>query len=264
MSIPSEITKLIESSGNNFHAKVARWFSTNDWRVVVSPYYMDQTQNKAREIDLIVEKDYQVKDAFGKNKGKVTIRLFVECKYIASYSVFWFAQKDTDAAKKLVYSNRFRENGYYTEDHHYLRNSQNVAKLFSSEKGKNGNTENEPFYKALNQVLNAMVAMRHQQITGSTSDDYQESPMRTIEYPVVVCDSFANLYKVNFFDESQPEEIKDHFQLEVQYAYVDRSNRPKNDYFLIDMVDFQSIKSFISNIDKDSEIAITQERYPNG
>ena len=61
MTIPAEVTQLIKTSGNNFHAKVARWFRTNGWHIVISPYYMDQTQNKAREIDLIAEKLWPVR-----------------------------------------------------------------------------------------------------------------------------------------------------------------------------------------------------------
>ncbi len=48
MAVPNEVSELIKNSGNNFHAKVACWLSDNGWHVVVSPYYMDQTQNKAR------------------------------------------------------------------------------------------------------------------------------------------------------------------------------------------------------------------------
>ena len=52
MKVPDEVLKLIRNSGNNFHAQVARWFTDHDWHVIVSPYYMDQTQLKAREIDV--------------------------------------------------------------------------------------------------------------------------------------------------------------------------------------------------------------------
>ena len=60
MSVPDEITKLIDNSGNNFHAKVARWLSNDGWHITVSPYYMDQSQSKAREIDLIAEKAWPI------------------------------------------------------------------------------------------------------------------------------------------------------------------------------------------------------------
>ncbi len=55
-SVTDEVSKLVLSSGHNFHTKVARWLLGNGWHVVGSPYYMDQTKNKAREIDLVAEK----------------------------------------------------------------------------------------------------------------------------------------------------------------------------------------------------------------
>ena len=88
MGVPDEVSKLVRNSGNNFHTKVARWLSDNDWHVVVSPYYMDQTQNKAREIDLIAEKLWPVRDMFDRPMDDVAVRLFIECKFIPSHSVF--------------------------------------------------------------------------------------------------------------------------------------------------------------------------------
>ena len=113
MTIPDEAKKLEEAkklaseSGNNFHVKVAReMMQANDWKITVSPYYMDQTQSKAREIDLILERQVT---SFN---HKVPVRLFIECKYIPppSCSVFWFAaktrrlQKGSSAHKGKGYS----------------------------------------------------------------------------------------------------------------------------------------------------------------
>jgi hypothetical protein len=102
MPVPDEVLKLVAESGNNFHAKVARWMQADGWHVTVSPYYMDQTQNKAREIDLVAEKLWPVMDTFGRTIDDVAVRLFIECKFIPSYSVFWFTDKDKESAEKLV------------------------------------------------------------------------------------------------------------------------------------------------------------------
>src|SRR5437868_4921451 len=116
MGVPDEVSKLVRSSGNNFHAKVARWLSDNEWHVVVSPYYMDQTQNKAREIDLIAEKLWPVNNTFGRRMGDVAVRLFIECKFVPSYSVFWFAEKDQESAQALVCAGgSFRADNIYTK-----------------------------------------------------------------------------------------------------------------------------------------------------
>ena len=104
MAVPNEVSDLIKNSGNNFHAKVARWLSDNGWHVIVSPYYMDQTQNKARKIDLIAEKLWPVINDFNQKTGDIAVRLYVECKFVPSYSAFWFADKNIKSALKLVCS----------------------------------------------------------------------------------------------------------------------------------------------------------------
>ena len=81
MTAPNEVSELIKNSGNNFHAKVARWLSENGWHVVVSPYYMDQTQNKAREIDLIAEKFWPITNSFDTQTGHIAIRLYIEPRF---------------------------------------------------------------------------------------------------------------------------------------------------------------------------------------
>jgi hypothetical protein len=98
MSTPITVTQLIQGSGNNFHAKVARWFELNKWHTTVSPYYMDQTQGKARELDLVVEKLWPIRNSLDQLIGHIVVRLFVECKFVAAESVFWFAPKNSKAA----------------------------------------------------------------------------------------------------------------------------------------------------------------------
>lgn len=249
-----EIEELIRGSGNNFHAKVARWLVQNGWHVVVSPYYMDQSQNKAREIDLIAERMVPIRDFSGKTKGHVVAKLFIECKFVASPSVFWFSNKDNEAAKELVYSQGpFRENNTYTQKHHYLSKSQRVAKLFASSTSKN--SESEPFYKALNQALNAMVSMSGQPVSTPFFKKSGYWPDLVIEFPVVVCNSFDNLYSVDFDSESKPEQLKESFQLEVRYAYVDRSGGKRDDYFLLDFVPFDQLGALTHAIDEDLGVA---------
>lgn len=150
--------KIIARSGNSFHSRVARWLQDNEWHVLIGPYYMDQTQNKAREIDLIAERVVPIRDFANRWIGDVVIRMYIECKFISSHSVFWFTQKDKSSAEKLVCrSGNFRTNNTYTNEHHYLSTCDTVAKVFATaEKSQ----EQEPFYKALNQVLNAYVSMQ--------------------------------------------------------------------------------------------------------
>jgi len=178
MSVPKQVTELIQGSGNNFHAKVARWLANNGWHVIVSPYYMDQSQNKAREIDLIAEKLW----LSGRPVDDIAVRLFIECKYVPSNAVFWFADKDRKSAEKLVCSSGpFGPDNLYTERHHYLSQSQRVAKLFASSTSKT--PENEPFYKALNQALNGMVSLRGRPVSIPAVKESHRSPKALLEFP---------------------------------------------------------------------------------
>lgn len=254
MTAPTEITELIRSSGNNFHAKVARWFSDNGWHVVISPYYMDQAQSKAREIDLVAEKLWPITDMFGRATKDIAVRLFIECKFVASDAVFWFADKDKESALGLVCAiGPFRRDNTYTEKHHYLSQSSRVAKLFATSNARA--VENEPFYKALNQSLNAMTSMRGQPLTIPSVRNSWQYPIAVLEYPVVVCNSFDRIFSVDFFADSEPEPIQDNFQLEVSYAYIDRNETHHNDYFLLDFVSFDKLTEFGEAIDIDGKAA---------
>jgi hypothetical protein len=258
MSIPNEITDLIQSSGNNFHAKVARWFSEHGWHVEISPYYMDQTQGKAREIDLIVEKVVDSITNYGsQTKTDIVVRLYVECKYIAQNSVFWFVNKNMPAALNLVCkSGLFPSNNSYTNEHHHLTNKP-VAKVFSSSTS-NKNAEHEPFYKALNQALNSMVSMQGRQVSiPRFLNSRQPSLPEILEFPIVICNSFERLFSVEFFSDADPQLITENFQLEVQYAYVDRANIARNDYFLLDFVSFEKLEEFVNSVEKNANSLAT-------
>jgi hypothetical protein len=254
MSVPTSVTELIQGSGNNFHAKVARWFHENGWHTIVSPYYMDQTQSKARELDLIVEKPWPIKDVFGHPEGDVLVRLFVECKFVASESVFWFAPKDEPAATNLVCSlGPFRPDNSSTLKHHYLARCPNVAKLFVSNNSRA--QENEPFFKALNQALNATVAMKSKSPAHPLMQKRAWGTVVTLDYPVVVCSSFADLYAADFLKESEPVPIRENVQMEVQYAFLDNAGKQRDDYFLLDFVEFNQLAAYEADLSAGAKAA---------
>ena len=59
-----------------------------------------------------------------------------------------------------------------------------------------------------------------------------------LNYPVVVCSSFEKLFRTDFFNSTEPVQINENFQLEIQYAYTDHSNTVRSDHFLIDFVEY--------------------------
>jgi hypothetical protein len=55
----AEIAKdLAARSGNNFHCKVVNYLRSRNWHVSISPWYVDSSTDKPRELDLIAEKLY--------------------------------------------------------------------------------------------------------------------------------------------------------------------------------------------------------------
>jgi hypothetical protein len=77
----------------------------------------------------------------------------------------------------------------------------------------------------------------------------------TLEYPVVVCSSFSQLYAVEFLEESPAKEMEKNFQIEVQHAYLDRSGNQRDDYFLLDVVEFDQLAVYEKAVSKGAEAA---------
>lgn len=255
MTVPDQVARIINDSGNSFHARVARWFVAHSWNVRVSPYYLDHIQGKAREIDLVVEKSFDITNAFGRYHGELAVRLFVECKFVPGHSVFWCADKDKAEAMHLVckQGGGFRPNNTYTERHHYLAASPRVAKVFASSKSS---PEQDPFFKALNQVLSAQVAMRDQLPSVLARSSGRMQTHGTLNYPIIVCNSFEGVYSADFYGNNPPARLDQNFQLEVQYAYAAKDGASRNDYFLIDIVEFDQLDEFIRALNVDAATAI--------
>jgi len=130
-----EVNKIINESGNSFHCKVTNYLKEKGWCTMVSPYYMDGSTNKPREIDLIIEKAWEYTDRWNDKYGTINIKLFIECKYIPQPNVFWFSHKDMISTRKWLINNTpLPENNTFTEQHHYLTSDNKVAKLFASKK----------------------------------------------------------------------------------------------------------------------------------
>lgn len=261
MSIPSQVQELIDSSGNNFHAKVTRWFTSDGWSTTISPYYMDQSQQKARELDLIVEKVWPIKEDFGKRGGEVAVRLFIECKYLLGYSVFWFTDKDRSAIEQVLCADgKYIRDNIYTANHHYLSSGDGVAKLFASSNTRS--QESDPFYKALNQSLNGLVSMRRQPLRAFSSGRRGGGGFQIgLDFSVVVCSSFSQLYAADFGGTREASLVRDNFQLEVQYAYVEPSGQSRDELFLLDIVEYEQLARFVAAVAEDARIAGSFARH---
>ncbi|HHT9113127.1 MAG: hypothetical protein HZA47_05040 [Planctomycetes bacterium] len=243
-----EVNKIITGSGNNFHCKVLSYLKAKGWTVLISPYYNDNISDKPREIDLIAEKAFEAKTT---RYGTINIKLFIECKYVSQKNVFWFHSKDREKAAELILAviPNFKGNSYIDKHHYLCQPNVSVAKLFASE--KNSKTENEIFYKAINQSLNSMVYYRKSKSIITSSPQKRVNIKAQISYPVIICNNFINLYKVDIDTMSEPVKIADNFQLEVNYAYIDPARNQRDEYFIIDVVDFEKIDTFLATLQSD-------------
>jgi len=236
-----KVNELIEKSGNNFHYQVVNFLRNKDWFVSISPYYNDNMTGKPREIDIVAEKEFDVKKEFGRFKGTLNVKLFIECKYINKPTVFWFDKRDKEKAIKRIVRDtplKLPNQNNWINEHHYLEGDK-VAKLFASYLDKA--QDNEPIYKALSQSLNAMVYYRsnHSIIP---DEKLKGNTLKNLKYPLIICNSFKNFFEINSTDSRGYSEVNDNFQLEINYAYLDNDKHTITDYFLIDIIGFEDKK----------------------
>ena len=76
-----------------------------------------------------------------------------------------------------------------------------------------------------------------------------------LDYPVVICNSFAQVYAADFAGERETSLVSDNFQLEVQYAFVEASGATHDELFFIDLVEYDQLPGFIEAISKDASLA---------
>ena len=78
--------------------------------------------------------------------------------------------------------------------------------------------------------------------------------LKTVNYPVIVCNSFENLYRVEIDTDADPSNITENFQLEVNYAYMTPNGSNINEYFLIDILNFSLFDNFLEKIEVDARL----------
>ncbi|MBI3420734.1 MAG: hypothetical protein HY006_01600 [Candidatus Sungbacteria bacterium] len=246
------VQEIIEKSGNSFHSRVVNLLHTQNWTVLVSPFYSDNFTDKPREIDIIAERKFDVKDDWGKWLGTVNVQLFIECKYIINDTiVFWFDAKDKErAAERAMKDTGVSPSERHIkllEFHHF--SDATVAKLFAS--SKRPGEEYDVMNKAINQNLNALVYYRNKHNLFPQDQNMRERVLHTIPYPIIVCNSFDNFVRVDMADESNaPQPILEPFELEVNYAYIDKDRNGHNEYFLLDVVSIDKLAEFLLGLEK--------------
>lgn len=234
--LDNQISKIIEKSGHDFHLKVSKKLRDLGWNTVDNHYYNDPDSGKAREIDIIATKEYPVHgDSFNHVNEKIIIKLFIECKYINSPTIFWFKNRDINRAIELSKDSEILNDkpDNYVNDltkHHYVK-SNDVTGQWQS-------TNNDVFNEAQHQVLKAMLFFKE-----AGQENYE------ISYPIIVINDFSQLYR----RESPPknhDNITENFQIEINYAYKNKKNDNITKYFLIDVVEIPTLERFIDELEE--------------
>jgi hypothetical protein len=148
--------RLVTESGNSFQCRVANVFRELGWVVLLSPYYVDASTDKTRELDMIVERNFPIQNIWNGPPKSIRVRLFIECKYITQGTVFWMDSIDEAQARNWIHTHTcFQQNNIYTNDHHYLTQGNIVGRLFVTDKQKGD--ENDPMFRTINQCLHGFV-----------------------------------------------------------------------------------------------------------
>lgn len=258
----SGVDKIIERSGNGFHSRVVSLLRESGWVVLVSPYYSDNFTDKPREIDIIAEKRFDVSNFIDGWLGTVNVRLFIECKYINGDTVFWFDAKDKARAVERILRDTGLEDSKINQDadkHHYFADVP-VAKLFSSE--KSSNEDNEVISKAINQNLNATVYYRNRTDLklAVPPRGYIDKVLKYISYPLIVVSSFDRFFSTNMGGDGKIVGIEEPFQLEVNYAYLDRERNGHSEFFLIDVLSLDKLIEFLSAAIEKGDIPLVSNK----
>jgi hypothetical protein len=244
-----KIINLINGSGHLFHQKVSDLLKSLKWSVVDSQFYNDPDTSKAREIDIIAEKEFSVGDVWYDEadirKQKMVVRLILECKYITSPVVFWFKDKDKNKAMALVKNNSILNNkpDYYitaekNRKFHYLE-TENATSQWAQE-------NKDVFQDAMHKTLKALIF----------DNEFSKSHYE-IKYPVIVVNNFEKIKKKENESDNYSDVI-DNFHIESNYSYKDSKGKNVVEYFLIDVVSFELLESFIDKLEK-NDIAVLKE-----
>lgn len=252
----TSINKLIEDSGMITHHKAINILREHKWNLSIAPYYYDNVNNTVREIDLIAEKQFNSSEARYGSTVQINVQLFIECKYIKQEIVFWFDDKNIDGAvEKLEKDTELRilhkrpGADLAMDELHYLSKDK-VAKLFST------NTNKEDIiYKAISQCLNSKIYYDQWFNKPIHNEFYEHAEANTslLKFPVIICDKFDNFFKAEFDnDKYSYETLKDNFQLEVNYTFLDKTKtKSQAEIFLIDIVNFNNLMPFLEIIEKE-------------
>jgi len=236
-----EFKKIIEESGNNLHIDTVDLLERMQWDVDLSSYYYDETANKPREIDIIAQRNVEVKEAIDQFK----LFLFIECKYFKNEVAFRARRNNKEESKEAIIiegldkeyllegENLFRE-------HHYLKEGF-IGKLYDSFPKEQG-----AVFNAVTQPIKSLTFFKER----SYKMEVEKGLTKAIYYPIVVYSGIEGIYAIKRkeadLDKLEP---KKELIFGLNYSYksvVD--NKLKTNHFYIDFIHQDSLGNFIEDV----------------
>lgn len=238
----NKIKEIIRDSGHQLHLQVIDLLRSCGWKVTISPFYNDPATGKARELDIIAEKIISVTSSLKKASDdlpleeSLRVQFFIECKYIKNPLVFWFDDKNIPETQVFARSNKVLEtiqesvlNQVHAQErrriHHYVKDT-DVAKLHKTQ----GTQDN--FFDGLSSVLNSW--MIYNQIPKSN----------TVTFPIIILNSFNNVFRVDATNKNGFKKIVDSFQYEINYSCL-KDSIQNSQFCLVDILEVDRMDAFI-------------------
>jgi len=233
-----KLEEAIKKSGNNLHIKVANFFINQGWKTKLSTYYIDDTTNKPREIDIMAQKIFPIPD--DTRAEELRVNLLIECKHFNEEIALWMYDRITDFTVLNSHDINpilLQQNGV-AEKHHYL-NQQQLGWLYDM--GKNTKDNQEFMFNAIIQPVKSLTFFR---------DKY---PMgKALHYAICVYEGIPGIYKIksladtNNLQQLQPEPF---VTVGLNYSYKSSVNgNLQTGPYCVDFVHFDKLLDYLKLI----------------
>ena len=242
----SEVETLISKSGHNLHAWAAEYFADADYKVEISPYYVDAHTDKPREVDIVARKRIRIFD--DSDEYAVNLVLAIDCKYLKQPAVFWgFPNEKNHAALKLMGCNLQELFAKVGAGSFLYFSAEPVARLFQSGDRPADEPVSDPIYRACAQAISGTIFAR------------EHSNDTSLFYPVVVVDGPGQL----FFADNPHKEIAS-LIVHIDYSYYPDRNttrKPVREPFYVLIVRKEGVGSLRHVLEREAN---ELKRYQEG
>lgn len=261
----------IINSGFPLEIYTASILKSKQYRIVQHQYYMDDNEEKLREIDLLAEKSNQIDSSKQGTKLIFQNILIIECKKQDEKSPWLFFEGDninTDPSSLLFTSTKDFLNIKWVADNifpksHYFKKIPCIYYIPPFKLDKNGKKTKDYIHDTILQLLSAL------KTTNKIYDDFQNKVVHKrvyFYYPIIVLD--GDLFTSKIWDEETIEIVpSDHVQLLMNFTSDAQSKKwgnkkivKKDSKLIIDIVTKEYLSDFIDNILLHGETKIRRKR----